>query len=80
MKVGMGVKWKNSRKILQQEKNAREGCAGPMSSLAGALGRGLGSKDVALEGVGAVFRQSPGSTSDLHSVKILVLIGRQSRI
>lgn len=48
--------------------------------LAGALGRGLGSKDVPLKNVRAVFRQGHGGAGDLHRVKILVLIGRQGRI
>lgn len=48
--------------------------------LARALGGGLGSKDVALEKVRTIFRQSHGGTGHLHSVKVLILIRRQGRI
>ena len=54
--------------------------AGPISSLARALGRGVGSEDVTLENVRAVFGQGHCGTGYLHSVKILVLIGRQGRV
>lgn len=74
------MKWENLRRILQQDRDARKECAEPNSGLAGALGRGVGSKDVALENVRAVLRQSHRSTGYLHSVKVLVLIGRQGRI
>jgi hypothetical protein len=82
--VGIGFEVEKSEKNLttreecerESERNAQD----PMSGLAGALGRGLGTKDVPLKNVRAVFRQGHGGAGDLHSVKILVLIGRQGRI
>ena len=73
---------KSEKNLTTREKCEGEECAGPKSrgGLAGALGRGLGTKDVPLKNVRAVFRQSHGGTSDLHRVKILILIRRQGRI
>jgi hypothetical protein len=49
--------------------------------LARTLGRGLGSKDVALKNVvRVVSSHSHGGASNFQGVKILVLIGRQGRI
>lgn len=77
--VGMAATARQLRKILQQEKHMRKECAEPIPSLARALGR-MGSKDVSFKYVRAGFGQGYGGTSHLHSVKVLVLIGRQGRI
>lgn len=55
MNVGMAATSRQLGKILQQEKNVRKECAEPISSLARALGRGVGSKDVSFKYVRAGF-------------------------
>lgn len=58
----------------------REGMEEPISSLARALGRSLGSQDIALKHVRAEFGQGDGGTGHLDSVEILILVGRQGRV
>lgn len=76
--VGITATSRQLRKRLQQEKSEDVGkeCAEPIWSLARALGRGMGSEDVSFKYVRAGFGQGYGGTSYLHSVKVLVLIGR----
>jgi hypothetical protein len=79
--IGIGVVWGNrEERSYNKRKIYKKGCAEPISSLARALGRSLGSKDVALKHVRADFRQGHGGSGYLHSVEILVLVGRQGRI
>ena len=73
-RCGMGESSYNRRKIYGKE------CAGPISSLARALGGSLGSEDVALKHIRADFRQGYGGSGHLYSVKILILVRRQCRI
>ena len=64
----------NKRKVRGRE------CVRRISSLARALGRSVGPEDVTLEHVRADFRQGPGGTGHLNSVKILILVRGQGRI
>ena len=50
------------------------------SNLARALGRTVGSQDVALERVRPNFRQGYGGAGDLDRVEILILVRRQGRV
>ena len=81
--VGIGVVWGNREeksKSYNKRKAYGKECAEPISSLARALGRRLGSKDIALKHIRTNFRQGHGGSGHLYSVEILKFVGRQCRI
>jgi len=68
------------KNLTTRGRHTREECAEHISSLARALGRSLGPKDITLKRVRADLRQGHGGTGHLHGVEILILVGRQGRI
>lgn len=77
--VGIGVVG-GDRAEKSYNRRKRKECAESISSLARALGRSLGSEDVALKRIRTDFRQGHGGSGHLDSVEILILVGRQCRI